>query len=124
MPLLRPLLIATALLASGSIVAQQAPLGRLFFTPEQRATLDRQRQYQQTEVQGTTGSITVNGLVRRSSGKVTTWVNGEARDNDNQPPSESGKNSILVGERLNQASGELQDLLQGGEIKISPARPR
>lgn len=109
------LLLATTLIASPAL-ADNAPLGRLFFTPEERLSLDRQRQYRQTESQTTTaGTVTVNGLVRRSDGKVTTWVNGEALDN------ELGQRDILVGDRLNQATGERRDLLQGGEIKITPA---
>jgi len=119
------LLLATTLLASPAL-AEDVPLGRLFFTPEQRMTLDRRRQYQQAErqVSAGAGTITVNGLVRRSDGKITTWVNGEAVDNEKRSPGEPSARDVVVGERLNQATGERQDLLQGGEIKITPARPK
>lgn len=57
--------------------AEEQPLGRLFFTAQQRATLDRQRR------QVPRASDTLNGEVRRSSGKNTRWVNGEAQSLDN-----------------------------------------
>ena len=53
-------------------------LGRLFFTPERRQQLDRQREMnildkQQIQADPT---LTIDGVVTRSSGKRTAWVNG------------------------------------------------
>lgn len=74
--------------------AQVKPLGRLFFTVAERASLDRLRSVgsgndqavstkevdtdlssvaNQTELQ-----LTVNGFVRRGNGKSTTWLNQTA----------------------------------------------
>ena len=53
------------------------PLGRLFFSPERRQALDQQRanlKFQETVVEG--DALTLNGIVTRSSGKWTMWVNG------------------------------------------------
>lgn len=56
--------------------------GRLFFTPEQRAMLDsarRQNIQQTTEEQATLGGgVTFNGVVRRSDGRATLWINNRA----------------------------------------------
>lgn len=63
-------------LACGPAFAQDAPLGRLFFTPEERAAMDLERL---TGVAGVGGgaSVKLNGIVRnRGSGAHTIWVNG------------------------------------------------
>lgn len=83
-------ILAAALLymAVPSMAAETAtnePLGRLFFTPERRAALERQRllNIQESQAQLVDGAnLTVNGVVQRSSGKRTTWINGAAQ-NDN-----------------------------------------
>ena len=81
---IQPAVIA-GFLAAGALVAPalaqtQAPLGRLFFTPEKRQLLDRQRdlnvQAQQETPEDPT--LTINGVVTRSSGKRTVWINGVA----------------------------------------------
>lgn len=55
------------------------PLGRLFFSPDERAMLDQQRQKGGGDLPSIldtpTEHITLNGLVRRSSGKTTVWIN-------------------------------------------------
>lgn len=58
------------------------PLGRLFFTPAQRNTLDAGKQLDRPKTAGPTvrgpRSLTVNGIVTRSDGESTVWVNGGA----------------------------------------------
>ena len=57
----------------------QAELGRLFFTPEKRATLSRARALNLTESQiESAPTVTVNGLIRAGNGNTTTWVNNQA----------------------------------------------
>lgn len=53
-------------------------LGRLFLTPERRQVLDYQRERNQPEEikQKEDNSLTLNGVVLRSSGKRTLWING------------------------------------------------
>ncbi len=51
-----------------------APLGRLFFTPEERSAMDR-HETPATDIP----PPQVNGIVRRNDGRATVWVNGEQR---------------------------------------------
>jgi len=67
----KPLLVLLALLSAG---AAAEPLGRLFFTPEQRVSADGLRAAASV---GTTQRL--DGLLTRSSGKATLWVNGQAQ---------------------------------------------
>ena len=55
--------------------------GRLFFTPQQRATLDNARAQTHEPKAGPaplSGSVTFKGYVQRSDGHTTVWVNREA----------------------------------------------
>lgn len=58
------------------------PVGRIFFTPEQRSQLDTLRQQKavasQTRDEPIPETVTYNGIVRSSDGKTTVWVNNEA----------------------------------------------
>jgi hypothetical protein len=78
MPTSAALALALALLLSGGAAfAQDAPLGRLFFTPAERASMDLERL---TGVAGAGGgaSVKLNGIVRnRASGGSTVWLNGK-----------------------------------------------
>lgn len=49
-------------------------LGRLFFTPEQRRMLESGHFGAGTENQSST--VVVNGIVQRSGGRRTVWING------------------------------------------------
>lgn len=100
------------LLISCSIPAwpQNEPLGRLFFTPQQRALLDRQRLQGITSNFDQEASYTLNGEVRRSSGKNTRWVNGEAQTG----PTPRG----VIGDTYHPATGERESLLGGGRIHV------
>ena len=108
-----------ALLITCSLPAwpQGEPLGRLFFTPEQRARLDRQRQQGLTSNDDPQASYTLNGEVRRSSGKNTRWVNGEAQT--------GAAPQGVIGDTYHPATGERDNLLGGGRITIQnpPAKP-
>ena len=117
--------VLTAAIAPGPTVAQE-PLGRLFFTPAQRASLDiaRTRRAQTTlpgdrseDAAATTPvaqSVTFNGMVRRSDGKSTIWING-------RPFNESEQTSGPVVGRIRQDGGILLQLPQSGrsmELKV------
>lgn len=76
--------------AVGTAVAAQ-PLGRLFFTPGERAAMDVSRGQKHVpkksasveaapETPPTPQSITFDGLVHRSDGKSTAWLNNRALD--------------------------------------------
>jgi hypothetical protein len=69
-------LFLALLLGAGSAYADEATLGRLFFSPAQRASMDMERL---TGIAGVGGgaSVKVNGILRNHiSGKNTVWVNG------------------------------------------------
>lgn len=142
----RRLAVATLLLplAAAAIpaVAADEPLGRLFFTPERRASLDRARQLNIAEQQQVTQGdiVTVDGMVTRSSGRHTTWVNGVAFTERNatpsmriQPtdnpaavriaPSEQPPTTVTIGTSVNRTTGEHIDGLLGGKITVRPGRP-
>lgn len=90
--LARALLLS--LLAGLGPTASAEPLGRLFSTPAERAALDASRanggapaaaeQAPPTIIDEEAPSVTMNGVVRRSSGKSTVWIN--------QVPQQDGSN--------------------------------
>jgi hypothetical protein len=114
------------------------PLGRLFLTPERRATLERQRELNIQETQTLEGSVvSLNGIVTRSSGKHTVWVN-QRPQNENTPgtgvtaavsPTNPGRAVITagdeppaalrVGESINRGTRERADSLGGGRVAVS-----
>jgi hypothetical protein len=86
--MMRGFALTFALLLIADPVAAAEPLGRLFFTPAQRSSLDVARS-QNTRVTVDTEStneqaapapevLTYGGMVRRSDGKTTVWINNRA----------------------------------------------
>ena len=115
---------ASALLivaASGSQAqVQQEPLGRLFFTPEQRAVLERQKQHNQNSsaLVDDGAPLTLNGRVTRSSGRNTAWINGTALDERDAAQTLS-RTPLRPGETaFGPGKGEQTDVLNGGTIVI------
>lgn len=123
------------------LVADKAcaePLGRLFLTPERRATLERQRELNIQEAQTLEGSVvSLDGIVARSSGKHTVWVN-QRPQNENSAgtgvtaavsPANPGSAVITageeppavlrVGESINRGTREKADSLGGGRVGVS-----
>ncbi len=123
--------------------AEVAPIGRLFSTPAERADLDRLRQH------GDSGKLvndpaaaavpvvpeepvreqfTLDGFVRRSSGKGTTWINqipqNEGAVSQNirvrQQLSKRPSVSILVpsGKRVSLKVGQTFDAVTGEIIEV------
>lgn len=115
----RPLLLLVLLLATQDLVwAQQEPLGRLFLTPQQRAALDRQRLLNpgfSPNMTDSEVSQTINGEVRRSSGRTTRWINGEAKWNDTAPAPK-----VPIGDTFHPGTGERESLLGSGRIIVRP----
>ena len=83
--------LAALLIPGWSAAADTASIGRLFSTPAERAGLDTLRQLgEQAAPQEKpvalplpspqTEQVTLDGLVRRSSGKNTIWINGNAQN--------------------------------------------
>ena len=109
-------------------------LGRLFFTPEERAVLDARRRARVPDKPAATPLVIspttrLDGYVRRSDGRSTVWVNGDTAD-DSAPqadgrvplPVDSGARVRLKpGQVLDRNSGEVSDVLgPRGEIRVRP----
>lgn len=101
-------------IAALPLQAEEQGLGRLFFTPQQRALLDRQRLHTPNPRAGLEreSSYTINGEVRRSSGRSIRWINGEAEAGG------ASESPVAVGDTYHPTTGERQDLLRGGQILI------
>ena len=123
--------------------AEPATLGRLFFTPERRLALERQRTHhvqQAQALQGTT--MTLDGVVYRSSGKSTVWINQHAQNENDAKrtgvtatlsprnpgraliaPGEDTPAKLKVGEAVNRATGERNTRLGGGVVATPKSAP-
>ena len=139
--LLAPVVVA-ALWLSADVRAAE-PLGRLFFTPEQRAALDARRKARVPDkpAAATVASPTLrlDGYVKRSGGRSTVWVNGESQgESGTEAPhigTADGSVSVNVGdsparvtlkpgEVLDRGNGEVHDVIGEGEIKVRSGRGR
>ena len=112
-------LFLSALLFSTLANSAEKELGRLFFTPENRQALDQQRRFRPPEKprEVTDDSpLTVNGLVLRSSGKKTVWINGEMKNDATL--------TVKVGDTLDKNTGETTPLLGEGKVVVHPAGKR
>lgn len=151
MKILAPFILATLLMPS-ALVAQvpapqasmatgsgEEPLGRLFFSPERRSAMERQRQYNIKESQAMEGeTLSLDGVVLRSSGKKTYWVNGRAQNDDSNSSgvaiSSNRKNpgqarvtsngepmaDLRIGETLNLSTKEKQTGIGNGTVTVKP----
>lgn len=116
---------------------QAEELGRLFFSPAERAALDARRGADAAPGEPARAPLRVDGYVRRASGATTVWVNGvpraapaprEAAPGD-QRPGDAGSVSIpararergtpvRVGATLDPSSGAQRDLLRDGSLAV------
>jgi hypothetical protein len=127
--------------AAAPASAQQQPLGRLFFTPEQRSALDARRKARIPDkpaaVRVESPTTRVDGQVLRSGGRSTVWVNGEpapegveqeglrvrpTRGDPGQVSVTVGESArqfdLRVGQKLDRGSGEVRDVIGDGRIKV------
>ncbi|MBH1975485.1 MAG: hypothetical protein I8H95_04065 [Rhodocyclales bacterium] len=122
--------------------AESTSLGRLFYTPEKRLLLERQRMSNIQETQTLEGAtMRLDGVVQRSSGKSTIWINGRPQSEHDAPrtgvkvwllpkdasharlaPGEEKSTQLKVGEEINRATGERNDRLGGGTVIIPTTR--
>jgi hypothetical protein len=127
------LCLIVLLLIPTASVAQE--VGRLFFTPEQRAALDARRRARVPDkpaaaVVMASPTTKLDGYVKRSGGPSTVWVNGEplpegAGDAPRIGPrvsvsvGEAGRRAALrPGEAIDRDTGQVRDVLGDGEIRI------
>lgn len=98
-------------------------IGRLFFSPNERAMLDRTRQKSSGSTVSATEQIILNGIVRRSSGKTTTWIN-QVPQHENETPQgmvvqqgpTSKPSAVLLlpsGKKVNLKAGQTFDTTKG-----------
>ena len=133
---MRLIVVIFLVLLAPSARAQE--LGRLFFTPQQRADFDARRKARVPDKPATAAVASpvtrLDGYVRRSSGPSTVWINGESvteasPDAPRIDRGPSGSVSIVVGEgggrvrmkpgeSLDRGNGEVHDVLGDGEIRI------
>ena len=122
------MLVAALLLAAPSAYGADASLGRLFYTPQQRAELDRKRATNAIETEVVVESlVTVNGRVSRSSGKTTTWINGvpqydtyTGKDPARIAIDDNGRGTaVSVGDTLDRTRGEVRPVIEPGGIEIN-----
>jgi hypothetical protein len=129
------LILMLSLAALGtSAFAQEPELGRLFLTPEQRAVLDNARRNKiRAEALAATAakkpkipparSVTINGIVSRSDGESTVWVNGrpiegQSEDGMRVTISPGSQSSVVVrepekGKQVRLKVGQQADLISG-----------
>lgn len=132
----RAAVLVLAALLSAPCGAQD--LGRLFFSPAERAALDAQRRA------GTAAAVPVapvpmriDGYALRAGGRSTVWVNGSTRDAGAPPEdvrvtpeagrpgevsvisrSRGASTRVKVGSTLDAASGEVRDVIGDSQVKV------
>lgn len=123
-------LVACSALAAAAVsmpASAQERLGRLFFTPAQRVSLDVARSQRARTALATEKSeqeatpvpqtITYSGVLRRSDGKTTVWIN-------NQPvhDRESAGAAAIVGRVRPDGSVTLQVPQTGRSVSLKPGQ--
>ena len=118
---------ALGAVALPSLASAQERLGRLFFTPAQRASLDVARSQRaraavatekaEQEATPVPQTITYSGVLRRSDGKTTVWIN-------NQPvhDRESAGAAAIVGRVRPDGSVTLQVPQTGRSVSLKPGQ--
>jgi hypothetical protein len=127
------LLLAALMLLFSPATPNAQELGRLFFTPEQRAALDARRRARIPDRAASPALISpttrLDGYVKRTDGLPTVWVNGESTQDaapapDGRvavPAGESGARvQLRPGEVLDRSSGEVRDVLGTGQLRVQP----
>jgi hypothetical protein len=121
--------LPAAVVLSSLAAAQQPqePMGRLFFTPAQRTSLDIARSQrarttlatERTEEQAApiAQSITYGGMVRRSDGKNTVWLNNQPV-HDREPVG----GAAIVGQVRTDGSVTLQNPQSGRSVELKPGQ--
>ncbi|MDA8107678.1 MAG: hypothetical protein M0015_03485 [Betaproteobacteria bacterium] len=132
-------------LAGAAQAARAQELGRLFFTPEQRAALEARRKARLPDMPATpvieSPVTTIDGYVQRSGGRSTVWVNGEPVREGTQPegmqvypgadPTQVGVSvgdsdrrfELRVGQSLERDTGTVKGVLGGGTIRVEKPAP-
>ncbi len=123
----RLLALACALLLGAGPAAAAEPLGKLFFTPAQRASLDVARSQKsrvtlsaeknEEEAAPTPEVVTYGGMVRRSDGKTTIWLNNRAVQGN-----ERAGGTSIVGRVRPDGGVSLQHPQTGRSVDLKPGQ--
>jgi hypothetical protein len=111
-------------------------LGRLFFTPAQRQTLETQRHNRIPAGAEELTEVTLEGSVSRSSGKRTLWINGIPHHDATLPPGMravpggvrlqghgAAPTRLKPGEAANPMTGEIRTPLPAGGLAVQRPQP-
>jgi hypothetical protein len=130
-----------AIMATGLLLAASTPraelVGRFFFTPQERAALDGQRNNNNINPGTSENSITVNGLVTSSRGHNTVWINGAPQHESEliaatkkkgtpgeiavKLPDSTRLRPLKVGQTLTPGSGEIREGYQSAAAPDTPS---
>lgn len=117
---------------SGLAQADPGKLGRLFFTPDQRARMDVARQNQrstalepETQPEPAPATVTLNGVIAPSNGRPMVWINGRLQEQGRAPspvimpetgrqisvtaPDGSSRIPLKVGQSIDTSSGKVEE---------------
>lgn len=98
-------------LTASPVAPAAEPLGRLFFSPEQRKALDQHAQASNDDRQSNTTRF--DGKVLRGNGRNTYWINGKPLTSSEGIPTQ-----LQAGDAVDPASGERRPLLGNGALRI------
>ena len=111
------------------------PLGRLFFTPAQRNTLDAGKQLAKPRQAAPNGprAATLNGVVTRSDGESTVWVNGHSVTRSGSPNASASHSDpatarvelqgagsrvkLKVGQRFDRSTGKVAESYESAPVE-------
>lgn len=115
----------------------------MFYTPEQRAALDLARKTTPLNTSGEPDAnsppgLMLNGIVTRSDGKRSTWINGRLEQDSARPgmhdrnqarvPIPGGSVKLKVGQSLDPATGRVEEGYQRPPppepAAVKPAPPK
>jgi hypothetical protein len=125
-------IIVMATLMGAAVPAHSQQLGRLFFTEDQRAALDARRKARVPDKPAAapvaaSPTTRLDGFVTRSRGPTTVWVNGEpapeaavrGESSASVPVGDGGARvELKPGQVLDRGTGEVRDVIGGGEIRV------
>ena len=126
------------LLGAWSAGTADEALGRLFFSPERRQQLDRQRESNTLDKQQSDAEpgLTIDGVVTRSGGKSTVWINRnpqrekEPGSNLQVTPGRGNPAQVIVrangspvvsarvGDTIDRETGQTRELLDAGQLRV------
>jgi hypothetical protein len=116
-------------------------LGRLFYTPEQRARMDMARQHERSikidEEESTPPPVNIhlNGVITRSDGRSTVWINNRIQNDASQvatvgkggevrvvTPDAQRTIRLKVGQSIDMSSGEVEEVYRRTPPALMPGK--